>query len=184
MRVRLWMSRPWVPRLSVSLALLVAILVYMASPCVALWRLTGALGRGDVAALEHGVDWPALRAGLKADIAEGIIGPMDTQLAANTLPPFGASFITGIADSAVEHEVTALNVAEMMRNLPTDEAMSNPLALIDHAYFESPTIFVVSMRDADDDSHIRLRLELRYGRWLVTRAWIPQDLIERVSQRT
>ena len=159
-------------------------LLYVASPCVALWHMAGAMDRGDVATLEHCVDWTALRSGLKQDIADGLIGPVSTQLASNTLPPFGASFISGIADSIIEHEVTASHLVEMMHQSATDEPMPNPLGLIDHAYFKSPTMFEVTLRDEDDDTHMRVRLELRRWHWQVTRIWVPQDLIERVSQRT
>ncbi len=49
-----------------------------------------------------------MRDALKQDISDGIIGPVQTQMAANTLPPFGASFVNGIADTAIDREVTDL----------------------------------------------------------------------------
>jgi hypothetical protein len=178
MRRRLKKSR-WVLSAATVLGL-----VYVTSPCVMLWQMVSALQHGDVVALERGVDWPALRAGLKQDISDGVIGPVSTQLTSNTLPPFGASFITGIADSIVDREATASNLVAMMHQTGSDETMPNPLGMIEHAFFESPRVFVVSLRDADDEGHVRLRLELQGFSWRITRAWIPQDMIERVSQRT
>jgi len=171
-------------RIAIPVALLMVTLGYLASPCLTLWHLATALEHGDVAVLERGVDWQSLRAGLKDDIAEGVIGPVSTQLASNTLPPFGASFITGIADAAVEHEVTASNVVAMMRHMPLDDTVPSTVSMVEHVYFESPTRFVVTFRGNDDDGHLRLRLEFGGISWRVTRAWIPQDMIERVSQRT
>jgi hypothetical protein len=171
-------------RHSISLAFVILALIYAASPYVALWRLERALDHGDTQALERGVDWPSVRAGLKQDIAEGIIGPVPTNLAATTLPPFGASFIAGIADTAVDHDVTPQNLVAVMRQM-RQEPEPYLLSRFSWAFFESPTLFGVTVRTSDDeDGHLRLRLALRGGRWTLIRAWIPQDIIERASQRT
>ncbi len=179
MRARLLKSR-----IAFALGLAVIAAGYAASPCVALIRMSHALDRGDVTALENCVDWSSLRAGLKEDIAEGIIGPVNTQLASNSLPQFGASFVAGIAGSMVDHDVTAPNVAALAHQGAANDARGNPLTMIEHAYFETPTVFVVVLHDPEDDDHLRLRLEMQGGTWRVTRAWIPQDLVERVAQRT
>jgi hypothetical protein len=157
---------------------------YVVSPCVALWRVADALQTGDVATLEQSVDWAALRNGMKQDMADGIIGPVSTQFSANSLPPFGASFITGIAGNIIDREMTASNLVAMVHQDHGDDAMANPINMIEHAFFKSPTVFQVVLRDQDDEGHLRLQLELQGTHWRVTRAWIPQDLIERVAQRT
>ncbi len=157
---------------------------YVVSPCVALWGIAGALQHGDVAALERSVDWAALRNGMKQDIADGIIGPVSTQMSPSALPPFGTSFINGIAGSIIDHEMTAANLVALAHQDRGDDAMPNPFDLIEHAYFQSASVFEVVLRNADDDSHLRLQLELQGMHWRVTRAWIPQDMIERVAQRT
>jgi hypothetical protein len=160
-------------------------LIYLASPYVALFRLEAALQSGDTQALERGVDWKMVRDGLKQDIADGVIGPMQAQLASNTLPPFGSSFISGIMETAVDREVTPQNLVAMMRQLRAPEADSNPLKRFDWAFFESPMAFTITVRKEDaDDGHLRLRMEMRGGKWVVVRAWVPQDLIERGSNRT
>ena len=44
---------------------------------------------------------------------------------------------------------------------------------------------MIARSDGDpDEGHLRLRLELRGGVWTITRAWIPQDIVERAAQRT
>lgn len=178
-------------RLSLSTGLVLLIAAYMASPYVALWRLQAALERGDTQALEKSIDWTSIRAGLKDDIAEGVIGPAQQQAAADTLPPFGASFITGIADTTVEREVTPQNLIAVIRQMhtpasTTDEANSSPFASFAWAFFESPTVFNITIRNPDDmdSAHMRLRMVLRHGRWTLIRAWLPQDIIERAGQRT
>lgn len=179
-------------RLSLSTGLILLVAAYMASPYVALWRLQAALDRGDTQALEKSIDWTSIRAGLKEDIAEGVIGPTQQQAAADTLPPFGTSFITGIADTTVEREVTPQNLIAVMRQMhappsATDDATSNPFASFAWAFFESPTVFNITVRNADDDTdtaHLRLRMVLRHGQWTLIRAWVPQDIVERAGQRT
>jgi hypothetical protein len=173
---------------TVAVALLIGLLGYAASPYVALWRLEKALDAGDTATLERSINWSSLRTGLKQDIADGIIGPVQLQAPANTLPPFGASFISGIADSAVEHDVTPQNLIAIMRQMRA--ADTTPTSMFDcfrWAFFDSPTSFtvVVNTDSADgDDSTLRVRLELHGGTWTVMRAWVPQDMVERASQRT
>lgn len=160
-------------------------LAYILSPYVALMRLEAALERGDVAALERGVDWKTLRDGLKQDIADGVIGPMQAQLASNTLPQFGSSFISGIMETAVDREVTPQKLVTIMAQMRPGEIEANPIKSFDWAFFESPTVFTVTVHNDDpDEGHLRLRMEMRSGRWMLVRAWVPQDIIERTSNRT
>lgn len=174
-------------RLSITSGFLLLVLAYMASPYVALWQLEGALDRGDIQALERGVDWKSIREGLKQDMSEGIIGPVQTQMAANGLPPFGASFISGIADTEIERDVSPANIVAIMRQMRETETKPGPFSSFQWAFFDSPTVFTVLVRTSDDDadgSHLRLRLAMKNGRWTLMRAWIPQDLIEKAGQRT
>jgi len=159
---------------------------YVASPFIALWRLEAALDRGDTQALERRVDWRAVRDGVKQDITDGVIGPVQAQLAANTLPPFGASFVAGIADTAVEREVTPQNLVAVMRQMRPAQPPLNPFACFDWAFFDGLTRFsiVVHIAGDEEDSHMRLRMELRAGTWTIIRAWIPQEIVERAAQRT
>lgn len=173
------------PRISGPCCFLLLFVAYMASPYVALFQLEAALERGDTLALERGVDWKMVRDGLKQDIAEGVIGPMQAQLASNTLPPFGSSFISGIMETSVDREVTPQNMVAVMRQLRGQEVESNPFKCFDWAFFESPMAFTVTVHNEDgDEGHLRLRMEMRGGKWILVRAWVPQDLIDRTSNRT
>jgi hypothetical protein len=194
---------------SIGSALALLVLVYLASPYFALWQLASALRAGDTRALQALIDWDAVRGGLKQDVADGIVGLPEaddpapqlasntqmtspTRLAANTLPPFGASFMSGIAGTMIDREVTPLHLVRMMRQLmPADPGgaatVLQSVGVLDHAFFDGPTSFVLRIRCAgqdDDDPPLRVRLELgRYG-WRVVRAWVPQDLIEMANART
>jgi hypothetical protein len=180
---------------SVMTAVLATAALYAATPYVAIWSLARALQRGDERALEATIDWNAVRAGLKSDIADGIVGDLGGNvamatpaMASNALPPFGASFMSGIAGSVVDREVTPQHLAMMVRQLaPLSRDLSMPLRNVRYAFFEGPASFVVSfmcLGEDADDAPLRLRLQFRGGRWMVTRAWVPQDVIDIANQRT
>jgi hypothetical protein len=188
-------------RKSVVSAVALVALVYAVAPYITLWRLATALREGDASTLEAVIDWDAVRGGLKEDVAEGIVGlPEDnataapTQLASNTLPPFGASFISGIAGSMIDREVTPQHLIALMRQLAPEDpsgigfgAMVRSLGGIDHAFFDGPASFTLRMHCAGqdvDDAPLRVRMEMHGGAWRVVRAWVPQDLIERANSRT
>ncbi len=177
-------------RLTAVTVLFIVLLGYAASPFIALFQLQMALDHGDAARLEQRIDWASVREGLKQDISDGIIGPVQTQLAGNTLPQFGASFMAGIANSMIEHDVTPQNliaVMRQMRNGHESEVQPSIMRCLAGITFDGPASFnvVVSAPGEDpDDGHLRLRLELQHGTWRVVRAWIPQDMVERAAQRT
>jgi hypothetical protein len=108
------------------------------------------------------------------------------------LPPFGASFMAGIAGNIIDREVTPQHLAALMRQMMTAEppslaSLGGSLRSIEHAWFDGPASFEIRLRYAgqdEDDEPLRLRLELQSGGWRVMRAWVPQDLIERASDRT
>ncbi len=176
----------------------VAAAVYLASPYVRIFQLMQAVRHGDQRVLASAVDWDAVRAGLKADIADGLVGglsdsdaPTEPRLASNALPQFGASFISGIAGTVVDREVTPEHVAAMVRQLGPDanggSVSSLPLGRVKHAFFDGPGTFdlqVLCPGQDDSDEPLRVRLALRDGEWRVIRAWIPQDLIDLANSRT
>jgi hypothetical protein len=197
---------------SIVAGIAVLVFAYAATPYIALWRLATALRAGDPRTLEALIDWDAVRGGLKEDVAEGIVGLPEeepeglankadatageatAQLAGGTLPPFGASFMTGIAGTMIDREVTPQHLVALMRQLAPAEptpigpvTLMHALAGIDHAFFDSPTSFTLRMHCAGmdaDDPPLRVRLEMHDGTWRVVRAWIPQDLVELANSRT
>ena len=183
---------PWLVVLS---ALVLIGTCYVGGPFFTLWRLTRALDSGDLAALDRLVDWDAVRQGLKDDIAEGVIGmPQETLVATNTLPPFGASFISGIAGAEVAQAVTPQGLLHVTRQLdppppaPSAEAPSPTLfPAVVAAGFSTPTQFDLRLRTACQDADevpLHVRLAFRAGLWKVVRVWVPQDLMDRASSRT
>lgn len=174
-------------RLTAVIALVMVMIGYAASPYVALFRLERALQQGDTARLEQRIDWASVRAGLKQDIADGVIGPVQTQVASNSLPQFGASFMAGIADTMVERDVTPQNLIAVMRQMRGGDGGRGMPNCSVSASFDGPASFnvvVTTPEDEPDEGHLRLRLELEHGTWRVVRAWVPQDLVERAAQRT
>lgn len=173
-----------------ALATVVALATaYALSPYVAVWRLGDALSKGDAHALSAGIDWPAVRAGIKQDIADGIIGLASADVGnRNTLPPFGASFVSGIAANAVDKDLTPERIARIGRDLaPSASPGLGALAMLGHSFFAGPTRFVLNVRPAGLEANerpLRLLLEMHGGRWKVERVWIPQGLIEEANART
>ena len=147
---------------------------YAGGPFLTLWRISRALDSGNLATLQSLVDWTAVRQGLKDDIAEGVIGmPQRTLLASNTLPPFGASFISGIAGTEIDRAVTPEGLLQAARLLdpPLYRSVWHrgagsaarprfPVAIV-KAGFSTPAQFDLDLRapcqDAEEEPlHVRL----------------------------
>lgn len=174
---------------------------YFVAPYIAIWQIAAAMRAGDATTLAARIDWNSVRSGLKADIAEGLMTdftpepgslPATARLASShdTLPPFGASFFSGIAGSVVDREVTPEHVVSMVRQFGSGDGEPGlPISVgnIRHAFFDGPTSFELSVRcpgqDADDQP-LRLRLALRERGWVVVRAWVSQDLVDLANSRT
>ncbi len=180
-------------------ALVVVAAAYTAYPYVALYRLQAALQSGDPARLSAMVDWDRVRQGLKDDIAEELLAeppePAEqpkaiTQNAAAVLPPFGASFVKGIASTAVDLAVTPDSIARIARpgrEADMDDADPDPLKAISFkhahvtwAFFQNPETFMLWLRtSAGGAVPVKLRMELHDGTWKITRVWLPPDLLRR-----
>ena len=168
--------RAIVPSLAVLSALMLVAACYVGGPFLTLWRLTRALDRGDTAALGSLVDWDAVRQGLKDDIAEGVIGmPQETLLASNTLPPFGASFVSGIAGAEVDQTVTPQGLLQVTRQLDPPPPGGKPkasLPTVVAAGFMTPTQFDLRLRAPGQDAEeepLHVRMVFRVGGWQVVR---------------
>ena len=173
-------------------ALVVLTAAYVAYPYMAVYRLGEALRSGNSAALAAMIDWDRVRDGLTADICEQIdgkpAGQADTQQASNELPPFGASFVKGIASTAVDATVTPEALVQMVGHedvapggapeaLRTDALRGGH---VEWAFFDGPRRFVLSVRmptEALGEKPVKVRMELLDGRWKVTRIWLPPSLL-------
>ncbi len=184
------MARPG-RALPISLAaLLLLAACYAVGPYLTLWRIARALDSGDRDTLQSLVDWTAVRQGLKDDVAEGVMGmPRRTLLASNTLPPFGASFISGIASSEIDQTVTPEGLLQAARVLapPPGAGTAPSFPAIVKAGYKMPAQFDLHLRapcQEADEKPLHVRLVFSIGGWRVVRVWIPQDLMDRTSSRT
>jgi hypothetical protein len=159
---------------------------YIAYPYITLYRLGVAIRGADAATLETLVDWPSVREGIKQDICDLVVDDGDPQRPTK-LPPFGASFVRGIAANTIDQKVTPQAiVAATVALAPTKQAAARPAAdvHVDWAFFGSPTLFTVSLRAQGLTDPIRLDMELRHGKWQIRRVWLPPELLTNAPART
>ncbi len=161
---------------------------YLAWPCVALYHMDAALQRGNTRALATAVEWDSVREGLKEDIADGIMGTDPTATAAaddasaDALPPFGASFVKGMAGNAVDRIVTPERLAAEFGASRGAAALTRKASSF-AIWFDSPTRFEASLRLGSKlrpTAPLRLQLDLvRVGwgwQWHITRAFVPTEV--------
>jgi len=150
---------------------------YAAYPYVTLYRLGEAIRGADAATLEALVDWPSVREGIKEDICDLVVDDADPT-AGTKLPPFGASFMRGIASSTIDQKVTPQAIVAATNALPAStRPASRPGAdvHVNWAFFNSATQFNVSLRTQGLAVPIRLEMALRDGEWQVRRVWLPRS---------
>lgn len=97
--------------------IMVAGIGYLASPYVALYRLGMAVRGADAATLQAMVDWYSVREGIKEDVSD-----QGTEAKGGALPPFGASFMRGIAASSIDRAVTPQAVLAAVTTAPVTSA--------------------------------------------------------------
>lgn len=183
---------------SAAAAMLALGILYVAYPYVTLYRLGVAIQASDANTLEALVDWPAVREGIKEDVCDLVTEDPGPKVATN-LPPFGASFMRGIASNAIDQAVTpqALLAATGTVNRPVirppvdrveqeDRGYDQQAAdvHVNWAFFDSPTTFMISLQARGQADPIRLEMDLHHGRWQVARVWLPADLLTNSGSRT
>ncbi len=163
------------------------VVAYTVTPYLMLWRLAEALRQGDSQMLETTIDWDSVREGVKEDIADGIVGngPADPDAPpapSYTLPPFGSSFVKGIAGSQIDRELTPKHLAALFRE--AQPGGSNVATLLYHnvhyAFFDGPESFRLSLHcpgQAPGDPPLRVEMALQHGTWTVVRAWLPSTML-------
>lgn len=178
------------------LATLMALgLSYAASPYITLYRIGAAIRGHDRATLEALVDWHHVREGIKEDICDLVIDDPAPRTAAArdpaALPPFGASFIHGIASTAIDRAVTpqallAVPSGAAARPARASSPMAQPIAAarLGWAFFDSPTVFSVDLHADGQAQPVRLRMVLHHGTWQVDRVWLPAALLSDRGDRT
>ena len=164
---------------------------YVAWPYLTLFRLAEAVRQGDAATLETLVDWDDVREGIKEDVCDTVFDAPTVKVASAEarLPPFGYSFVRGIAASAIDEEVSARALVDASRASPPAsprDRTASPIRTIVWAFFESPTSFSVLVRPPGAGKHqlVRLRLAFERGAWRVDRVWLPAVMLAQANPRT
>jgi hypothetical protein len=173
--------------------------LYAAAPYVTLYRLRAAALSGDAATLATLVDWDDVREGIKEDICDQVLddpsvpAAQKATAAPTALPPFGASFVRGIASNEIDSMVTPQRLVVALRPAfvtPSDTLLHRTTATslfsvaLDRAMFSGPTRFIVALHAVGMPGRIRLQLDLRNGGWKVTRAWLPPDFLDASNAHT
>jgi DUF2939 family protein len=162
-------------------AFLLIAAAYAVYPYVTLYRLGEAIRHGDASTLQSMVDWPAVREGIKEDICDLVVdSPPEVKVGAK-LPPFGAGFVRGIAQNAVDSRVNPESLAAAAKQ---PSAPNGASVQVSWAFFSSPSAFTVDLDAPGQSLPIRLELNLRDGAWQVTRVWLPPDLLTQANART
>jgi hypothetical protein len=155
---------------------------YIAYPYVTLYRLGSAIRGADTTTLESLVNWPAVREGIKEDVCD-LLADNPTPNTGTELPPFGASFVRGMASSAIDHAVTPQALLAATATFPADQqSVRGADVHVNWAFFDSPTTFLVSLRAQGQTDPIKLELDLLHGKWRVQRVWLPADLLSSGSR--
>jgi hypothetical protein len=151
---------------------------YVAYPYVSLYQLGSAIHRGDAASLEHMVDWPAVREGIKEDICD-LSADEPGSKNASELPPFGASFVRGIESRTIDQAVTpqALLAATVTAPNQPPQPPRGADVHVTWAFFDSLTSFQIDLQPPGQVDPIKLEMDLKNGEWRIRRVWLPADLL-------
>ena len=188
-KVLIFLTRAGAMRMRVRWPIFAALLTvgigYAAYPYITLYRLGVAIQGGNAKMLEKLVDWPAVREGIKEDICDLVVdGPVAKTV--TQLPPFGASFIRGIASGAIDRAVTPqalLAATSTLPEKPPSRGLSTELH-VNWAFFDSPTEFTVSLQMSSQTEPIKLEMDLLHGTWRIRRVWLPSEMLGNPGTRT
>jgi hypothetical protein len=163
------------PLLATVLSIAVA---YIAYPYVTLYRLGVAIRSADAATLESLVNWPAVREGIKEDVCD-LVAEQSGPRNGSDLPAFGASFMRGIASSAIDQAVTpqALLAAASTGPATQPAPPTGADVHVNWAFFDSLTSFAISLQPPGQTEPVKLEMDLHHGEWRVQRVWLPNELL-------
>lgn len=155
-------------------------MAYFAVPYLTLYRVGSAIRNGDSKTLERLVNWSSVREGIKEDICDLVVEDPSPQTN-GTLPPFGASFMRGIAANKIDQTVTPQALLAATRTTPPTREPKADLrgadVHVNWAFFDSPTSFQISLRAPGQTDPIRLEMQLSHWRWRIDRVWLPAELL-------
>ena len=115
------------PLLLALLAL--AIIGYVASgPYWTIRAIRGAVQANDAATLSDNVDFPALRASLKAQLEDRVVRSAGSDVQATLIGALGLSIADGVVDAAVDTMVTPLGLGALMQGRVLWSRVASPTA--------------------------------------------------------
>ncbi len=164
-------------------AVSLALVAYVASPYVALWRVGNALRSHDVAELRSTIDWTRVRAGLKAELTDdpAPVATVKQASAQDDLPEFGESFAKSAISNVVDQDCDPEHVNAMFGSRPSGG--SGTLAMARRmlwAFFTGPQTFQALLRVSDDPRAEPVRVRMVFSGhhgWRVTNVWLPQTML-------
>lgn len=131
-------------------AALVFFLAWLVSPVLTARALTQAAERGDAAALERHVDFPAFRASLRDALTARLTAEMRARGDQDALAGFGMMFGAALVSGAVDALVTPQGVAAMVRTGQAPGVTDGPAPAAEDAGGDD------AARDPDrDDNRVR-----------------------------
>jgi len=174
-------ARAWAALLAI---LLLALLAYVAAgPYLTVRAIRVALQENDATALADNVDFPALRASLKAQLEDRLARRVDPELPSSLLGNIGLSMASDVIDGAVDAMVTPLGLGAVMQGRVLwsrfdgaigDSGLPGRPPLQDLRYrYESPSRFTATTR-TPSGAPVVLVLTRRGLRWRLSDLQLPR----------
>ena len=172
--------------LAVALVLALLLAAWIAAgPWLAVGAIKDALREQDSTALAAQVDFPALRASLKHQLADRLVRSAGAEVQSSALGAIGLRMATGATSLAVDATVTPLGLGALMegrqvwRQVGDDfappapgSAAREPLREASYRY-ESPSRFSITVQDADGGPLVFI-LSRQGLRWRLTDVRLPR----------
>lgn len=174
------MRKGWI--IAIGAALAAFLLAYGASPYVAVRGFVAAAKQGDAEKLRGSVDFPAVRADLKPQLAAAVTTRMerDPQMRGNPFAGLGAMLMPSILDRMIDSVVTPEGIATLVRAGKVGHADAGSAAprRIDYVlhYIARDRFGVAVRRQGTADDPVNLVFERRgLFAWKLIRIALPQS---------
>ncbi len=169
----------------VGLAALIAIAgIYFGSPYYAAYSLRSAALQADKDALDHKVDFPAVREGLKSQLSAALVAKMqnDPEMQDNPFVGLGILMMPAIVDRLVDVYVTADGISALMQGRSPEDKKK----LQQNPYIESRSEYVgldrfrvqIRNKTRNEDGPSFLFERQGFASWKMIKLELPADWID------
>ena len=169
--------------------IVILLAAYIGYPYLTLYWIDEALIDNDRASLEQMVDFPAVRAGLKAQVKGQVMATASEK--AEKRPILGGigealtkMFAPGMVDSTVDGMVTPEGILENPTVAERRRKGEGFADFITYAFFAGPTTFTFDVKDPDDRNSPQVQAVMKLDglRWKVVEVRVPPlaSLLSRV----